>query len=87
MPESNSTLDLLRSALAGETNPHMQLVLLEHGRIFCNLSPDLEALRLELSERLDPIPIPPVADAKSWRKRSADVPPATPPAPDGSTRP
>lgn len=62
MPESNSALDLLRAALKGETNPHLQLILLEQGMIFCNLPPDLEALRSELSERLAPFPIPPVVD-------------------------
>jgi len=71
MPESKSALDLLRSALEGETNPHLQFIILEHGMIFCNLPPDLEALRTELSERLAPFPIPPVVDVKSWGKRSS----------------
>lgn len=69
MSLSDSALDLLREALDGETNPHLQLILLEQGSVFCRLPPDLEALRSELSERLDPFPIPPVVDAKSWGRR------------------
>lgn len=85
MPESKSALDLLRSCLEGETNPHLQLILLEQGMVFCNLPPDLEALRSELSERLSPFPIPPVVDVKSWGRRptvqGATTPdsPSTPP--------
>jgi hypothetical protein len=71
MSLSESALDLLREALEGETNPHLQLILLEQGSVFCKLPPDLEALRSELNERLDPFPIPPVVDAKSWGRRSA----------------
>ncbi len=71
MSLSDSALDLLREALDGETNPHLQLILLEQGSVFCTLPPDLEALRSELSERLDPFPIPPVVDAKSWGRRSS----------------
>jgi hypothetical protein len=88
MPLSESALDLLREALDGETNPHLQLILLEQGSIFCKLPPDLEALRSDLSERLAPFPIPPVVDVKSWVKRSSgqnlttpDSPGAQPPQP------
>jgi hypothetical protein len=71
MSLSESALDLLREALEGETNPHLQLILLEQGSVFCKLPPDLEAMRSELSGRLDPFPIPPVVDAKSWGRRSS----------------
>jgi hypothetical protein len=81
MLESNSALVLLRSCLKGETNPHLQLILLEQGMIFCNLPPDLEALRSELSERLAPFPIPPVVDVKSWVKRSSGQNLTTPDSP------
>ena len=45
MTETDSDVDLLRSCLERETNPYRQLILLEQGMVFCNLPPDLEALR------------------------------------------